>query len=230
MIPVLPWAVLSRRINWKQGEHVSIIGRTGGGKSTLALELIKRRTYVIVLATKPSGRDSTLMKLRRAPHRFKLVETWPPQLPAKFMPRVLFWPKYTKPVDTATQAVEVRQAIEGAFTEGSWAILADETPWLCRRLHLENVLRDVWQQGRALDVSLVAITQRPSHVPLEMYSQATHVFIFRLNGAEDLRRLGDLPTGVDAGVVRSVVRRLARNQFLYLNTATDEMAISRLEL
>ena len=44
------------------------------------------------------------------------------------------------------------------------------------------------------------------------------------------RRLGDLPSGVPAQLIRQTVRQLGRNQFLYLNTATDYMAISRLEL
>lgn len=227
-IPVVPWSVLSPRIDWRQGEHVSVIGRTGGGKSTLALELAQRRRYVLVLATKPTGRDTTLARLKRPPYRFRQVDTWPPPLPANHMPRILLWPKYTRPTDTARQGEVISAAIEGAFTEGGWCIVADETPWLVRRLHLDNHLRDVWQQGRSIDLSLVGVTQRPAHVPLEMYSQASHVFIFRLTGAEDLRRLGELPSGVPAQRIRDVVKRLGRHQFLYLNTATDAMAISQL--
>src|SRR5690349_6421632 len=47
--------------NWRQGEHVGLIGPTGSGKTTLAMWLLPLRKYVVVLGTKP--RDKTLDEL-----------------------------------------------------------------------------------------------------------------------------------------------------------------------
>lgn len=227
-VPVLRWADFLRRFDWRQGEHVSILGRTGRGKTTLALELARRRRYVMALATKP--RDSTLDRLTRPPDKFRKIEKWPPPLPAAFMPRLLVWPKYRTPADVAVQSEVMSEAIDAAFIEGGWCILADECYYLAQDLRLREPLRHCWQQGRALDLSLLAISQRPSGVPLEMYSQATHLFLFRSTLQEDLKRLSEIPGGIDPVRLRRIVKTLSGRRFVYLNTQTDAVLISELEL
>lgn len=229
-LPVVPWEQLWSYLGatWQQGEHLSILGRTGRGKTTLALELIKLRRYAMVMATKP--RDSTLDKLTRPPLKFRKIETWPPPLPAQFMPRLLVWPKYRSPADVAGQADVMGKAIESAFIEGGWCILADELYYLAQDLRLREPLRHCWQQGRALNVTLLGISQRPSGVPLEMYSQATHLFIFRMTLQEDLKRLSAIPGNVDPARLRATVKTLQGRQFVYLNTQTDTAVISELVL
>src|SRR5437660_38183 len=52
------------RRTWRQGEHVSLIGPTGSGKTTLGIHLIALRPYVTAFAVKPQ--DDTMHKLLRA--------------------------------------------------------------------------------------------------------------------------------------------------------------------
>ena len=77
-------------------------------------------------------------------------------------------------------------------------------------------------QGRALDLSLVAGTQRPAWVPLEMYSQATHVFFWRTSDRRDLDRIGGLGAH-DPQTIRAVVRNLRKHEALYVNTRTGAL-------
>jgi hypothetical protein len=80
-------------------------------------------------------------------------------------------------------------------------------------------------QGRSLNVSFVAATQRPSWVPLEAYDQATHLLLWRETDKRNLSRLGDIG-GVDTELIRSVVPTLPKHDFVYVNTRDGTISIS----
>ena len=106
-------------------------------------------------------------------------------------------------------------------------------------LKMERLLSLLWQQGRSIDISLVASMQRPSKVPLLAYTQATHLFFWRCNDEADLKRIGGIGWQ-NSKVVRDIVSRLygppgsaPRNkccQFLYVNARSGDLIVSRLEV
>ncbi len=51
-IPIVSYDQFWHDFNWKQDQHITIIGTTGCGKTTLELDLIDERDYVIFLGTK----------------------------------------------------------------------------------------------------------------------------------------------------------------------------------
>jgi hypothetical protein len=126
------------------------------------------------------------------------------------------------------QARELGAALDGIFTTGQWCVFVDELFYLTNMLKLEKTMRLLWQQGRSLGISVLGLTQRPAWVPLEMYSQATHVFFFRHNDRRDLDRIGGLGEA-DPAIIRALVRRLGKHEFLYLNTRTGELVRSQVE-
>lgn len=216
------------RNSFRQGEHFSIVGPTGQGKTTLALEVIKLRGHVLAVATKP--RDVTLDKLIKAkgPAHFERIKLWPPPSPPDLMPRVVLWPPYRSSKDVAGQAHVIGHALDSAFSEGNWCIFVDELSYLVRQLHLGTLMTLLWQQARSVGVSIVGLTQRPAWVPLEMYSQATHVAFFKHNDRRDLDRIGGLGDA-DPAKLRQIIRGLRKYEFLYLNTRTGEMMRSKVE-
>ncbi len=232
----LPWAEFYRRHvapadGWNQGEHVSLIGPTGAGKTTLALALLPRREYVVAFGTKPA--DSTLDRLVR--RGWKRIQTWddrPTMVPGadgRIGPqRLVLWPRFEKITDVADHPGIFYDALAAMFVERGWTVFADEVGYLTKNLGLERVAKTYWQQGRSISLSFVSATQRPAWVPLEMYSQATHLFIWRVNDARDAKRLADISGSFDVKGIQVVARNLNfhRHEVLYLNTRTGASAIT----
>lgn len=218
------WADFLAQLDWRQGEHVTLVGPTGTGKTTLALALLPRRRYTVAFGTKP--RDDTLQQLVSAGwHR---IEQWPPYPDDR---RVVLWPKFRTLGDVAKQRAAFAEALGAIFTAGSWCVFADETRYLVDPLRLTNSLRLLWLQGRSLGISLVCATQRPAWVPREAYDQATHLFFWRDNDRENLRRLRDIGgIGPGSDSLAATVANLAGHDVLYLNTRTGQQLVTRAEL
>lgn len=226
---------LAERFVWRQGEHVSLLGKTGGGKSTLARAILPRRQYVVAIASKPA--DSTLDAMRRH-DGYQLARTWPAPRPRRpiLRPdgtlaerRILLWPHFRKPSDVGTQRAVIGQALTEIFTVGRWCVYADELRYLADTLGLKSLFELLWLQGRSLGISLVSSTQRPAWVPREMYSQASHLFLWRSSDEADLRRLSDI--GGDHGrspkELRALVAALPKHHVLYLHADTGQLVTTK---
>lgn len=219
-VPVLPWRSFLDRFDWRAGEHVTLLGQTGSGKSYLAAELLALRTYSVVLGTKP--RDDSLKRFARS--GWKRRVKWPPPT---YDQRVLLWPSMQQMADIVAQRDVMREALESIYTEGAWCVYVDELPYFTRQLGLGSLLELYWLQGRALGISLVAAAQRPVWIPLEALTQATHVFLWRQTEKRDLQRMTEIGGNHDTDEVAHIVRNLPPHSFLYLSTSDGSCGISR---
>lgn len=216
------WADFLDAFDWRQGEHVSLIGPTGGGKTTLALEILPRRAHVAVLGTKP--RDPTLDRLRGDGYR--VIREWPPEWNQN---RVILWPRMRRiPDDIANQQTQFDNMLRRVFAEEGWCVYVDELHYLCDVLRLQKHLAVYWQQGRSIGLSLVASAQRPASIPLAAYSQATHLFFWRTNDDRDLKRIGGIG-GLSSKEIAATVAALPRHDVLYVNSRTGAMSVTRVE-
>lgn len=220
-VPRVPWATFVASLDWRQGEHVSLIGPTGSGKTTLALALLPRRTYVCALGTKPA--DRTLSGLIRT-EGYKRIKAWPPGPTRR---RVILWPLVRDPDDIPAQAAIFDHALREIFREGGWSLFVDEVWYVARFLGLARLLELFWSQARSLGITLIATTQRPAHVPLMMYSEPTHVFLWRMNELADRKRLREFGGGLNSDLIMRTLAELRPHEALYLNTRTGAMTITR---
>jgi ABC-type glutathione transport system ATPase component len=95
-LETLDWRETVNRMDWRPGEHVTLIGPTGAGKTELTIKLIELRRWVLFLATKRIDRTQRrLDKLRfrvisdpaelnpEIASRFTLKPPWPRNASAK---------------------------------------------------------------------------------------------------------------------------------------------------
>jgi hypothetical protein len=216
----VPWASFAPlfRGEFRQGQHVTIIGPNGLGKTTLALRIADARSYVIFLATK-----------RRDPLYEELVHEWGYHRATSLaaietvdgLPRYhryLYHPQFgiaTIKDKRERQARAMSRALNYAFDAGGWCVIADELLWLIQQLRLDEELEAYWYQARTENVSLIGCAQRPAWVPRAAYSQAKHIFLFKTADRDDQRRLGDI-AGADVDRVRYEVSHLEPYEFLYV--------------
>lgn len=220
--PRLPWDVFRRDFfHWKMGEHVALIGPTGQGKTTLLKAVLPVHPYVTVFATKP--RDESMDALIAS--GYTKMSKWR-SLPAKEFPRRVLWPD-ARQLDSVDKQKEVfRDAFGKIYREGNWTVAIDELWYIINTLGLGHEIKTYLLQARSLGISLVAATQRPAWVPLEIYDQSTWLFFWRDNDETNLKRL----SGINARASRLItelVSNLDRFQVLCINTRDGEMVRTR---
>lgn len=215
----LDWDTFTARLRWRQGEHMTLVGPTGGGKTTLARLLLPRRRYQVVFATK--RRDPIITELKRD-GEYEVVKEFigNTKIAEKFIldPGAAGSLKNTK----HRQRSVFQHALETAFHQTGWCVYVDEGRTICDTLKLGEECEMLWQQGRTLGVTLVMSVQRPVKIPLAAYDQATHLFFWRETDDANLKRIGGIG-GVSNKLIRDTVSVLEWHEVLYLNTRSGEM-------
>ena len=192
--------------SWEQGEHVTLIGPTGVGKSTLTHRLLTRRAYTTVFATK--DKDDTTQKLVRA--GYKLQREWD----GSYHDHIVLWPRGKNEAETLErQHVQFNHAIDEMYRQGGWCMNFDEVSYMTDFLGMQRKMRWLLQGGRSSGVSIVAATQRPAFIPLAFYDQPTWLIFWNDNDHTNLKRIQGLG-GVDGSVIRNEVMSLAHREIL----------------
>jgi hypothetical protein len=223
--PTIPWDAFLSTLDWRQGQHVTLIGPNGSGKTVINKELLRyretRHGYICVLVTKPV--DVELGELtKRGYIRVKDNKNWSNSSPN----RILLWPDAGNFADLTEQRRVFRNAFQGAWRAGKWTFMLNELRYLTEHLNLKREMNTLYLQARAAKFSLAAETQRPRSVPLEAFSQSTHLFFAACRDDEDLKRITALGNA-DSKVIRATVMRLQQYQFCYVNSITGDVCVTK---
>lgn len=226
-VPKMSWEEFSDAFTmgdlaWLQGEHVSLIGPTGSGKTTLAYFLLPLRKYSIVLATKP--KSPSLTRFGRD-HHYTVLKEWK-QMPPKRSPKRIIWPRMERVSDVPNQMRVVGDTLNNVFMEGGWCLYIDELRYVTETLGYKRYVNLFLLQGRELGISLVIGSQRPAWIPLEVFDQATHLFFWNDRDDRNLSRISGI-SSIDTWLIRDTILSLGRHEFLYINTRTGTLVRSK---
>lgn len=220
---------------YNRGEHVTILGPSGWGKTHLAYRLLgataRPRLPAIALVIKP--RDTT-------------VKRWSDELD---MPRVHDWPLVPNPMRRRTNGYTVwprstrdpelddamlyrvcRKVLRHTYSTGDRILFTDEVAGICElepprgQPPLTKPLRSLWTRGRSLGAGVWAATQRPVDIPLHAYTNAHHLFLGNDPDARGRQRYAEI-SGIDGDTVRHYTKDLDKWHWLYIRREDRKFAI-----
>jgi hypothetical protein len=214
---------LTEMWNPKRGQHVTVLAKTGWGKTQLLWDLVSETAYnkwqAVVFAMKP--RDDTMTRFMKD-NQFRMVRHWPPS-PSMWntKPRgYVLWPvfSYDPQTDDAEMQKQFRLAILTSYRRGNRILVADEIDGQTDDLKLKDEWRAIWKRGRSMKTSAWTASQRPFYVPTEAYSQADHLFLGKVPDSRDEKRFGEIGEG-DPKELIEYVHGLNEYEFLYIRRA-----------
>ena len=231
--PYVAWPDFYRALNqlWRPGppdwpnSNIAIVGTAGSGKTRFTREIVKLRERVCVFGTKTAD-PSLYEPLQR--EGFRLQNDWNPEDTRQ--PKVIFRPPLTAPTPAALagQRAAFQSALLHVFQVGGWTLWFDEVRYLSETLKLSSELNLLWLQGRSLGVTIVALTQRPVSVPINMFEQSRFLVTFRVAGREDRRTMANY-AGASAPVVFETAAVLPKYELLLVDSESDLMMRTRVE-
>lgn len=224
-VPFVRWDQFRRQARFKQGEHITIIGTTGSGKTVLARELLKPRDFVAVLGTKNND-DELYKPFEDLGYEMVGVGDFDAQ-PERDESRVIFRPRITS---SGTKGrTKQREAFEEMLDEvwqaGGWTLYADEIWTLAVHLHLAVNFEQFWTAGRSDNLTVVASTQEPVYIPRLAFTAATHLFLFQNNDEQRIKRISEMSAG-NGRLVRELLPELPPHEFLYIRTHPPRLLLT----
>lgn len=223
--PFVAWPQFRRTLDglWQPGPptwpntHIAIVGATRSGKSRFTREIVELRDRVCLFGTKLVD-EPLYTPLRQ--DGWRMQDQWNPLDTTH--ERIIFRPplRAPTPAELARQADAFRSALLQVFRVGGWTLWFDEVRYLSETLKLANELNLLWLQGGSGGTTIVALTQRPVSVPLNMFEQSRFLVTFRITGLEDRRTMSGY-AGMAQPVVMTVAERLPKYELLFVDTEED---------
>jgi energy-coupling factor transporter ATP-binding protein EcfA2 len=219
---------LSRlRSTWKQGEHILISGSTGSGKTALARHIVEIRAknggHVVVFCMKPLE-DQTIVQDYKGFERWK---KWKKR-PASWENRVLLWPDVRKAKGNKDEILRIQmevfaEAFDGINNSGHYTVQIDEGLYTTSPtfLNMASDLAMAHAIGRSGRLTMVTLTQRPSHLPLILYGSASHAFVGRTREASDQKRLAELGAKEGGKELANRISAQGKHDFLWIPVGPD---------
>lgn len=227
---------LSRRWDYQRGQHVSIYGPNGVGKTRVGFSLLKATPGIPAVALVMKPRDPEPARGTRE-LGFRETGHWPPERwpwQAK-PPGHTLWPRQSLTDHGADEALlynEFSRCLQDCYKHGDRIVFADEIAGLCDipapkgKVPLSRHCSAIWMRGRAMGTGLWAATQRPfgdagtTGIPQHMHSEASHWIIGRDPDPRNRVRTAQI-SGADPAVIAEAIASLRLHPVVDANGVTN---------
>lgn len=229
--------------SWEVGDHLSAIGPTKRGKSTLLGDLLRQTSvFDTVIIMTPKGPDPAYRGMGHP------TASWPPRRAFGEMFKILFtlipdrheedgpkiW-RVTIPIRKEEDWPRLAALFKKVLAEvprrpenarNKWCIVVDESRYVCdpQILNLATQVRNGLILGRSKNVSIVNSFQAPRWIPREALDQISHALVWRNRDRDVAKRLADV-AGIDPKEFLPVMANLAYHECIWVNGNTDTCAI-----
>lgn len=207
-------------------EHLTVYGKSGGGKTYFVGEVLKERarvrgSHVVIVATKRT--DKTLSALG-----WPVWSTWPPPYGQH---QGIYWAR-AKGISAAhrvPQRLKVKKLMDALWVPGSNIVVYwDELSYIEEMLGLRNEIQTYYREGRALGITNVSSMQRPSGVTRLAHSEAGWTAAFPPKDADDRNRVAEVLGDRQRFRLALDLLRRPDYEFLLRHDRTGETYVSHL--
>lgn len=169
----------------KGDERGVIVGMSGSGKSYLATELLKHCVNVVILDPKRMFKFPNLTVAEDAKTFVQCLKA--NRFPLAYRP---------KPKDL-TNVKAYNEVLEAVYNRGNLTLYVDDLVGVMEGTRFPHYLQVIYQMGRAKNIRTLSAIQRPAKIPLFTISEATRLYIFKLNIAADMKRIREMTHGYE---------------------------------
>ena len=218
--PVLDFdSFMTYSFDWKQNQHIAVIGPTEQGKTNLIYHLLPLRNYVAYFGIKSKDRTLDAFAKSGGYQRFydhpattgrvrKREVSWAEA------PKRLIWPDASQFDVDAEQRRVFKAAIDDIWASGCVTVVWDDFWYLIHILGLEKAAKKMLLNARSNDSPQVIAAQRlGGNRMVELGDQPTWLLFAKESDPRNLDLLGPR-----SSIRRGFVEHLDRYQFLAENT------------
>lgn len=180
-------------------DRALFVGQTGSGKTTLARALLAYRRYVVVY----DGKGTLNWKGYKLIRDLEKLHDVDP----KEFPRIIYRPQ----PDVMQDEVALGEFFQFCYDRGNTTVYIDETnSTVISGRPMTFAMRACLTRGRERGVEVWCASQRAHWVPLEVMSEAEHVYAFKLKMRNDRVRVEDF-----SAIPEQDIYDLSKQEFLY---------------
>jgi energy-coupling factor transporter ATP-binding protein EcfA2 len=224
------------RNDYSDGQHVTLLGPTGRGKTTLGGQMlvvvVSPERKAVILHGKIKGRDRTIPKLAEAGN-FRIISAWPPgKLTGRngngYILRPLDKPGETQAEENQLLHDEFQKAIRANYHTSSKKpriTVIDESHQAQHDLKLKSDIEGPLMRG-APDNACWNFVQRGRFVSYHCYDAAEHLIIFYDSDDSNQQRYAEIGD-VDPHEILAITANLKRERVADGRTISQALYIRR---
>lgn len=179
-------------------DRAVFVGQTGSGKTTLAQHLCATRRFVVALDPKALLKWPGYVRVTSLDRVIALKPTE--------APRIIYAPA----LDELTDPDTINTFFRWVYERGNCTVYIDELYAITSGDIYPYYLGACYTRGRERKVETWGATQRPARVPQIVFSEAEHLYAFKLRMPQDRERVEKM-----SGIGEDRLAALAKRQFIY---------------